>query len=114
MAKYFTQAISKICHLKYEEANFVAEQMIDAVEIAFPDVKRNLQRPYEMAKLKENNNDDADDPDLMEFRRELHHKLRSSNVKKANFRLVSTLYNILNLLKVRYFQKTRQIRILLF
>jgi len=86
MAKYFTQAISKICHLKYEEANFVAEQMIDAVEIAFPDVKRNLQRPYEMAKLKENNNDDADDPDLMEFRRELHHKLRSSNVKKANFR----------------------------
>jgi len=86
MAKYFTQAISKICHLKYEEANFVAEQMIDAVEIAFPDVKLNLQRPYEMAKLKENNNDDGDDPELMEFRRELHHKLRSSNVKKANFR----------------------------
>ena len=28
MAKYFTQAISKICHLKYEEAKFVAEQMI--------------------------------------------------------------------------------------
>ena len=50
MAKYFRKTISQICHLKYEEAKFVANQMVDVVEIAFPDVIRNLQEPYEMGK----------------------------------------------------------------
>ena len=50
MAKYFRKTISQICHLKYEEAKFLANQMVDVVEIAFPDVIRNLQEPYEMGK----------------------------------------------------------------
>ena len=50
MAKYFRKIISQICHLKYEEAKFLANQMVDVVEIAFPDVIRNLQEPYEMGK----------------------------------------------------------------
>ena len=50
MAKYFSTAISKICNLKYQEAKSVADQMVDVVEITFPDVKLNLQEPFEMGK----------------------------------------------------------------
>jgi len=96
MAKYFRKTISQICHLKYEEAKFVANQMVDVVEIAFPDVIRNLQEPYEMAKLKQNYV--GGDPYLMEFRRELHYQMRTSNAKKTNFRFSEVVDLTMNFL----------------